>query len=109
MNEVSQKSIKTVLASETLNMALLNSLPFPAAIIRKDRTLLAANTIAKELGAKIGTHCWDTLGGRASISDKDKAYLESHPAESKQKISCVFCECDSALNTEQKVEMEPTI
>lgn len=45
-----------------LNQLLLDTLPHPAMLIRKDRTIMAANRIARDAGAKIGSFCWMVFG-----------------------------------------------
>jgi PAS domain S-box-containing protein len=52
--------------SRRLNQLLLDSLPFPAMLIRKDRTILAANRIAREMGARIGGFCWCDFANAAA-------------------------------------------
>ncbi len=44
--------------SARLNMILLDSIPHPAMLVRRDATILAANYIAKQMGARIGEKCW---------------------------------------------------
>ncbi|MDP4128208.1 MAG: PAS domain S-box protein, partial [Bacillota bacterium] len=45
-----------------LNEILLNAIPHPALLIRKDRKVIAANKIAREAGAIIGGYCWRDWG-----------------------------------------------
>jgi hypothetical protein len=60
------------------DMALMNSLPYPAMLIHKDRVVLAVNSAAKEIGVVEMTNCWDTFGKLASIPPEDRAYFEKH-------------------------------
>ena len=76
-----------------LNELLMDSLPHPAMLIRKDRTIIAANRIAKELGAIIGGLCWRDFGHGDYISDEDKECSKS----SCDGIHCTFCIADKAL------------
>jgi DNA-binding NtrC family response regulator len=48
--------------SARLNELLLSSLPYPAMLIRRDRTVLAANRMAQEMGARIEDLCWRSFG-----------------------------------------------
>jgi len=73
-----------------LNELLMDSLPHPAMLIRKDRTIIAANRIAKELGAIIGGLCWRDFGHGDYISDEDKECSKS----SCDGIHCTFCIAD---------------
>lgn len=90
-----------ILAGESLNRALLNALPFPAMLINRDRTLLACNQAAAEMGVVPGTHCWDTFGKLASIPAEDKEFFitEGRPPEGGTR--CTFCQGDQALDTQE--------
>lgn len=44
-----------------LNALLLDSLPYPAMMIRWDRLVLAANRIAQKMGARVGRYCWQNF------------------------------------------------
>jgi len=59
-----------LLTHKNLNKALMNSLPYPAMLIRKDRRIITANKAAKEIGVRVDSFCWDTFGKKASISEK---------------------------------------
>ncbi len=97
-SEITDHNLKA-LTNDKLNQALLDCLPYPAVLIRQDRVLIAANKIAKEIGAKLGTYCWDTLGQRASISNSDGDYYKTHNSVPEGGIKCVFCSCDRAFDT----------
>jgi PAS domain S-box-containing protein len=80
-----------------LNEVLLDSLPHPAMIIRKDRMILAANRIAKQLGAKVGGYCWQSFGQSEFIGEQDKQYIKKHKEVPAGGTCCSFCMADEAL------------
>ncbi len=94
-----------------LSEILLNAIPHPALLVKRDRTVIAANKLAKDLGAVIGKHCWEEYGHSLYIDDEDRKYIKEHgvPPPGKN-IKCYFCKADEALrfnkitNTEQKLE-----
>ena len=81
--------------SEKLTKLLLDATPHPAMLIQRDRTIILANKIARELGVEVGSKCWKTFGKSLFISDIDKELVEKGiepPAP-----MCHFCLADSAL------------
>ncbi len=76
-----------------LNELLLDSLPYPAMMIRRDRMVMAANQIAQRMGARVGTHCWRRfkLGGNVEVN-------EESPRE------CHFCRVDEAFAHGEAIE-----
>ena len=83
--------------SAELNEQLLDSIPFPSMLIRKDRTILAANKIAKDVGATIGGMCWREFGKSEFIPEDDKEYLRNHEQCAQIDTKCLFCMADQAL------------
>ena len=79
---------------------LLDSLPYPAMLIQKDRTILAANHIAKQLGAKAGGHCWSDFGQSDFIPDEDRKYINDHKKVPPGGTHCTFCMADEALENQ---------
>lgn len=77
-----------------LNAMLLDSLPHPAMLIRRDRTVIAANQIALSAGAKIGAPCWREFGQGAYLSKEHKDYVDRHPDGPFDGIHCHFCLAD---------------
>jgi len=95
--------------SARLNELLLDSMPHPAMLIRRDRIILAANRIACEVGARVGGHCWRTFGRSEYIPDHDKQYMNEHkgnipPGGTK----CTFCLTDE-LFEENKTQNNPEV
>jgi signal transduction histidine kinase len=76
-----------------LNELLLDSLPYPAMMIRQDQLVLAANQIAQEMGAQVGKTC--------SKSFRFNAHSKS---PQKNENECSFCrikemfQLDKAIN-----------
>ena len=84
--------------SERLNRMLLDALPHPAMLIKRNRKIVGANPIAQEAGAKIGGCCWRDFSLWGCISEEHKKYLEEHPDDvSPHHIKCAFCLADEAL------------
>lgn len=91
---------------QRLNETLLNSLPHPAMLIRKDRTILAANEIALEAGAKIGGRCWETFGHSDFISDEDKKYIQIHKEAPPCGTKCWFCRAEDSLQDKKLIHID---
>ena len=89
-----------------LNEVLLDSLPHPAMLIRKDRIILAANRIAREVGAKVGGHCWQEFGHGEYIPDKDKIYIAEHKMVPACGTQCYFCKSNEAMHNQASVSTE---
>jgi signal transduction histidine kinase/FixJ family two-component response regulator len=76
-----------------LNELLLDSLPYPAMMIRQDQFVLAANQIAQEMGVQIGKTCWKSFRFDAHSKSPQK-----------NKNECSFCrikemfQLDKAIN-----------
>ena len=82
---------------------LLDSLPYPAMLIQKDRTVLAANHIAKQLGAKVGEYCWQDFGQSEFIPEQDKQYINKHKEAPPGGTHCTFCKADEALQKQTHI------
>jgi PAS domain S-box-containing protein len=95
--------------ANSLNEILLDSIPHPALMVRKDRRVMAANKLAKEAGTIVGGLCWRDLGQCLYISDEDKERMDTYKAGSDKTICCSFCRGDNALqkssciNTKEKL------
>ncbi len=81
-----------------LSELLLNSLPHPAMLIRRDRTILAANQTAREVGAVVGSVCWQEFGHADYISEEHKQYMQDHGCAPPDGSHCTFCLADKALD-----------
>ncbi len=81
--------------SERLAKMLMDSLPHPAMLITKNRTVIASNKIARELNVFPGNKCWKTFGQSLWISDDNKDLIKN----GKEPINpmCHFCLADGAI------------
>ena len=84
-----------------LNELLLDALPHPAMLISKGRTILAANRIAREAGAKIGSYCWQSFGHGEFILEQDKKCINAHKKVPPSGTHCCFCLADEALKNQE--------
>jgi len=75
-----------------LNALLLDSIPHPAMLIRPDRTVIAANNIALEMGAKIGEPCWREWGKSQFVRGGE--------------TKCWFCMADEAMDEDEGKQCE---
>jgi PAS domain S-box-containing protein len=92
--------------ADRLRTTLLNSLPHPALLIRRDRIILAANRHARDLGARIGGFCGSEFGRRAfwpEASEDLKQKTESQAAAAT--IKCGLCRADQALESGQPLSI----
>jgi PAS domain S-box-containing protein len=85
-----------------MNQLLLDSLPHPAMLIRRDRIILGTNRFARDAGAEVGNHCWRSFGQSEYIPDEDKHYTRDNinsvpPGGTK----CTFCLADEAFDANQ--------
>ncbi|MFZ7125622.1 MAG: response regulator [Desulfobacterales bacterium] len=53
-----------------LNEFLLESLPYPAMMIRRNRSVLSANRLSQEMGAQVGEYCWRSYRLGAATSKR---------------------------------------
>ena len=81
---------------------LLDSLPHFAMIINRNRTVVAANRLAKEFGAKIGGYCWQDFGQCEFISEEDKKYINDYKEAPPEGTHCYFCLADEGLNVQKQ-------
>ena len=95
-----KEQAKNILTNKNLSKYLLDTLPFPAVIISRKRILIYANKEAEKIDVLTGTHCWDTFGKQASISDDDKKKFEKNNEIPAKGIKCTFCMADKALETQ---------
>ena len=95
-----KRAEEAVQESARLNEILLDSLPHPALLVNHQRIVLAANRIARELGAQVGGYCWSGLAHRDYIPEKDRAYVEEHGGEPPPGgTQCTFCLADEMRKT----------
>ena len=92
--------MKKVPVNDSLN---LDDLPYIAIEVNDQRIITAVNKLAEDFGVKVGTHCWDTFGKRASISKAAKEYFEEHNCVPEGGIKCFFCMADEALEKQEHI------
>jgi len=73
-----RESEKALAEENSIRNTLIEALPHPAMLIRRDRTVLFANKIAREVGAVVGGRCWQDFGHGDHISDEQKAHVNQH-------------------------------
>lgn len=104
-----REKIQITLKENTrLNEILLDAIPHPTMLIHKNRIVLVANRIAREVGAKPGSYCWREFGHSEYISEGDKRRLEKYKEVPPAGIRCAFCLADEAI-TESKPTVCPEI
>lgn len=93
---------------EDYHTIILDSLPHWAMLINgKERTILAANKLAKESGSIIQGQCWDDFGHRQYITDEQKELIKRHPERKIDScIKCSFCEADEAVKDNKTYSIE---
>ncbi|HNY13060.1 MAG TPA: PAS domain S-box protein, partial [Candidatus Wallbacteria bacterium] len=72
------------------NEILLDSLPYPAVLINKNRRILAINYNAGQLGAEIDRYCWDFMGHPENLSGGERAAHEES--------GCFFCKLEKCID-----------
>ncbi|MFP5213897.1 MAG: PAS domain S-box protein, partial [Acidobacteriota bacterium] len=83
---------------DRLNRLLLDSLPQPAMLIKKDKTIVAANRTAQNAGAKIGGYCWRDFHKAKCIPQKIKLHMTECPgAPPPNGTRCTFCLADESM------------
>ena len=82
-----------------LNEKLLDSLPYPALLVRRDRTILAVNAAARRAGAHVGGVCWRDFAKGRFIPDVDKRRLRDRGSDDTISTRCIFCRADESLST----------
>lgn len=77
-----------------LNSLILDSMPNPTMLVRRDRTVIAANKIALGMGAKIGEPC-QRLFGKGPFTEKAHKCWFCLADESLEKTTSRHCEVEA--------------
>jgi len=94
-----RKKMEDKLELETnLSSTLIEALPYPTMLIKKDRTVVFANKVARQVGAVVGGTCWEDFGQSEYISDEAKVYINQHQGKPPCGTHCTFCLADTALD-----------
>ncbi|MBI4330689.1 MAG: PAS domain-containing protein [Chloroflexi bacterium] len=80
--------------SARIDRLFLDAIPYPAVLVRSDRTIMVANRVAAGIGAKPGQPCWREFCKSLFVLNGNE--------------KCWFCLADEALreNAEKKREVE---
>jgi PAS domain S-box-containing protein len=101
-----KKLVTELQKANSLNEALLDSIPHPAMMVHKDRTVIAANKLAKEAGTIVGGVCWRDWGQCLYISEEDKERTDTYKTGSDMTICCSFCRGDNALQNNNPMNIK---
>ncbi len=83
-----------------LRKVLIEALPYPTMLIRKNRTIIFANKVARDAGAKVGGFCWQDFAHCEYIPDQDQASIRQNVDAAILMTQCTFCRADQALKEE---------
>lgn len=83
--------------ADRLHTTLLDSLPHPAMLIRRDRVILVANRHAREMGAQIGNYCASEFGRHISAPDTSSPLPNRIERQPPPNFKCHFCRADEAF------------
>ena len=106
--EERRKAEEALAEENSIRKTLIEALPYPSMLIRRDRTVIFANRVAQEVGAVVGGQCWEDFGKSDYISDEDKAYISQHKKKPPCGTHCTFCLADDALD-DSKAAIAPEV
>ena len=92
------KAEKALKEEMQLRNTLIEALPYPTMLIKKDKTVIFANKVARDVGARVGGICWQDFGHSDYIPEKDKEYINQHKTTKDLSTHCTFCLADEALS-----------
>lgn len=92
--------------ASALNEILLDAIPHPALLVRKDRSIIAANKKAKETGAIVGGLCWRDWKHCKYITEEDKKHANVFNPDSDENVCCSFCEGDKVLENNECINIK---
>lgn len=101
-----KKLVNDLREANYLNEILLDAIPHPAMLIRKDRKVIAANKRAKESGSIIGEFCWAEWGRCQYLSAEDIQRKDNDRTDSEPPICCSFCQGDTALAKNEPINIQ---
>lgn len=96
---------KKLSEAHNLNAILLDSIPHPALLIRKNREVIAANKLALEVGAVIGGLCWKDYGHCLYVNREDRESVELGTSDNII-VSCDFCNADLSLEKNKTINIK---
>jgi len=86
-----EKAEEALKEKTRLNEMIVDSLPHPAMLIDKDKKVLAASWLARQLGANAGGRCWQNLGEAEYAGEGGYWGVIEH-------AKCTFCLADEAIS-----------
>ena len=94
-----RKRAETELKEKTkLNEIIVDSLPHSAMLIDRDKIVLAASWLARQIGANTGHYCWEDIGRSECAVEVDRLHANEHEiCASSTQTMCVFCLADKAI------------
>lgn len=101
--EERKKAEKLRLEAERIRTTLLDTLPNPTMLIRRDRVVLAANRHALDLGVHIGGFCWHGFGRQKLAGDSST----DHQQGTGNSLDAGNMKCDFCLAEEAFGAMKP--
>ncbi|MCP4703366.1 MAG: PAS domain S-box protein [candidate division Zixibacteria bacterium] len=84
-----------------LTQIILDSLPFPAMLIKKDRVVVAANKVARDAGAEEEGFCWKSFGHTEYIPKEDREFIELNNCVPEAGTKCTFCLADETFSEDE--------
>ncbi len=100
----SKRAQELRLATERLRTTLLDGIPHPTMLIRKDRIILAANRHARDLGVQIGGYCGIEFGRRVYYADgPEDSPIAGESFNTSGNFKCRFCKADQAFEKKAPV------
>jgi PAS domain S-box-containing protein len=83
------------------NQRLLDGLPYPAMLVRKDHAIITANRAAIAAGAKAGSFCWQGFLSQTTETGTAKHQAGHHGTA--QDGPCAYCMAEEALESQTPV------
>jgi signal transduction histidine kinase len=96
---IRERELKDSEARKTrLNDLLLNSLPHPVMLVKRDRTIVAANRVAEGMGAKVGGCCWSKVGQSHFVPRDHELAAKGNPNDAHEHCAkCPFCLIEESI------------
>ncbi|MDI3542919.1 MAG: hypothetical protein PWP57_522 [Candidatus Atribacteria bacterium] len=92
--------------AEEWQQKLLDSIPYPASLINRERRILAQNKATESVaGSKVGDTCWFSFHGIDTLSESQKLEFKKSgiiPPGAR----CLYCKADEALRRQETIVEE---
>ena len=83
--------------SAELSRVLLDSLPHPAILVGRDRTILTTNRFARQMGAKVGEYCWQSVHGCQFIPEHERSHANQSAEPRPDDTPPSLCQLDKVI------------